>query len=148
MTIKATVKEVLEANRALRRINEEVRLPQKAAWRVARLLGQFKPVVVDFEMTQLKLYRDAGGVERGNGVEIAAVERGEDEPQADWLQRRAEHDDAVNGLGEQIRALQANEIDINYDPLPLSLFADEDSKTKKLYSANDFADAGPFIAED
>jgi hypothetical protein len=148
--VKCTVQEVRDAHRALRRINEEVRLPQKAAWRVSRLLAKLKPEVVSFEETQLKLFRDAGGVQTGGGVQIDAPERRDDENAMDWAARQKEHRGTLNKLNDELRDLNKNEVEIDYDPLLLALFEDDDTTPKdkrRQFSANDFADVGPFICE-
>ena len=149
--ISSTVAEVREAFRAFRRINEEVRLPQKAAWRIARLLNKLKPEVLAFEEAQLKIYTDAGGQQGGGGIEIVAPEREEGEAAETWAARQQAHRDKLNALSAELRALNRNEVEIDYDPLPISLF-DEDDKTlpekRRLFSANDFADCGPFITGD
>lgn len=149
--IKATVQQVRDAYRAFTRINEEVRLPQKPAWRVARLLGQLKPVVRSFEETQLKLFKNAGGVQGDRGISIPALEREEGEPAADWKGRQDERRELINELNDEIKRLNDEEVEINYDPIPISLFEDEDKtppEKRRQFSANDFADAGPFLVED
>jgi len=148
--IKATVQEVLDSHKAFRRINEEVRLPQKAAWRVARLLNKLKPEVKNFEEAQLKLFMDAGGVQSGGGVQLEALEREDDESSAEWAKRQKEHRDTLNKLSDEMRGLSKNEVEIDYDPIPLVLFEDDEktpAEKRRQFSANDFADAGPFLVE-
>ena len=151
MPVKTTVQEVRDAYRAFKRISEEVRLPQKPAWRIGRLLNRLKPVVVDFEETQLQLYRGAGGYENGRGVEIKVPIREEGEDPVVFMERQRDHEAAVARLAEEIRALSGEEVEIDYDPIPLSLLQD-DATTKpdkrRQFSPNDFADAGVFIVDD
>jgi hypothetical protein len=148
--ITATVQEVRLAFVAISRINEEVKLPQKAAWRVSRLLGQLKPVVADFETTQLKLFKDAGAQEKGGGLELKPPERnGEDDLK--WTAVLAEHEKAVNELNTEMRALNEQVVEINYDAIPLSLFDDPPDtpvEKQRVFYANDFLNAGQFIRED
>lgn len=149
--ITATVEEVRNAYRAFRRINEETRLPQKPAWRISRLLGKLKPVVVSFEETQLKLFLDAGGHQAGGGVQIDGPEREEGEPAADWRKRFADHREKLNKLNEEIRALNAENVEIDYDAIPLALFEDDEktpAEKRRQFSANDFADCGQFITDE
>ena len=148
--IKTTVEQVRAAHKAFRRINEEVRLSQKAAWRVARLLNQLKPVVRDFEETQLKLFLDAGGVQTGGGAQLEAIERLDDESSSEWATRQKNRRETLNGLSNDIRELNKNEVEINYDSIPLTLFEDDEktpAEKRRQFSANDFADAGPFLTE-
>lgn len=140
--IKATVNEVRDAFRALRRINEEVRLKHKAAWRVARLLNKLKSALKDFEEAQLKLFTDAGGVPEGNGITLREPVRGKDMADLDWNAAMQAHKDKVTALGKELKALGMEEVEIDYDPIPCSLF-DDDMKV----SANDLADAGRFLTE-
>lgn len=139
--IKCTVQECRDAHRALRRINEEVKLPAKAAWRVARLLSKLKSIVADFEEAQLKMFLQAGGVQVGNGVQIEALTRGEEESQPDWEKRQAERKAALDKLSEEIRTLTKAEESIDYDAIPLSLFGEA------AMLANDLADVGPFVTD-
>ena len=150
MTIKATVEECRLAYGALRRINEEVRLPQKPAWRVSRLMGKLKPVVTAFEETQLKLFRDAGGTEEGRGITLKAPERGDDEASDAFEARMQEYRDAIGRLNDELRALNREDNEIDYDPVPLEMFADSDKipeEKRMRFSANDFMDCGPFLKE-
>lgn len=147
--IKASVEEVRAAYRALRRINEEVRLTGKAAWRVSRLLNKLKPEVVSFEEAQLALFRGAGGSHAGGGIQIEPPARGDDESQADWDAKLKEHKERINKLNDNLMALNKESVEIDYDPLPLSLFDDDSMPKEKQprFSANDFADLGQFLTE-
>lgn len=140
--MEATVEEVKDAFRALSRISEENRLVAKSAWRVSRMLGKLKPVVKDFEHTQLKLYRDAGGVQSGNGIVIEPPARDDDESETDYRARLDAHNQKMNSLIDQMQELGAEKVSIDYDPLPFSLLGDE----SKL-SPNDLSALGPFITE-
>lgn len=140
--IQATVQQVRDAHRSFRRINEEVRLPAKAAWRVARLLNKLRTEVVAFEQTQLKLFRDVGGVEHNGGVTLREPERADKETDVALAQRMTEHHATVSRLSDAIRNLNNETVEIDYDPIPLEFFED------RPVSANDFADAAPFIRED
>lgn len=149
--IKAKVEEVRAAYKAFLRIAEENRLPQKPAWRVSRLLGKLKPVVRDFEQTQLRLFRDAGGVERNGGIVLEGPARMEFDTDAEWQAKLDKHNQAVNDLNTQFRGLNAEEVEIDYDALPVNLFEDAENvpaEKRMRFSPNDFADAGPFIKEE
>jgi hypothetical protein len=149
--IKATVQEIRDAFSAFTRMNEEVRLPQKAAWRVARLMGKLKPVVTSFEETQLKLMKDAGGKANDTGFAITAEPRKDGETEAEYRTRMEEHRIVVDTLFEELKALGKEEVEIDYDPIPLSFFADSDKiaeEKRPRFSANDFLKAGSFIKED
>lgn len=139
--MKATINECREAYPALRRINEEVRLKQKAAWRISRLLGKIKAEVVDFEGVQTKLFMDAGGVVVGNSISIPPPVRAA-EDDATWEDLKVKHKEKVAALGKELTALGNEEVEISYDPISMTLF-EEDVKI----SANDLADAGPFLVE-
>jgi len=150
MSIKAKVEEVRTAYGALRHMNDEIRLPQAAAWRVARLMGKLKPIVADYEEAQLKLFKDVGGIASQQGINIPPLERGEDESAKDWKKRQDERRADIDALNEAMRELNKNEVEVDYDPLPLNLFEDKEDTPedkKKKFSANDFADLGPFITE-
>ena len=150
MSLKATIEEARLAYGALRRMNESVKLPQKPAWRVARLMGKLKPIVTDFEETQLKLFKDAGGEQAGNGVQIPPLERREDEPSSSWEARQKERRETIAKLNDDLRELNKTEVDVDYDAIPLSMFEDKEGtpEDKKMrFSANDFHDLGPFITE-
>lgn len=148
--ISVTVEQIRLAYGALRRINEETKLPQKAAWRLARLLGKMKPIMVDFEQAQVKIFLDAGGYHSGNGVSIDAPVRGEDETAEAWATRQKTHRELVNKLNDDVKKLNDEVEEIDYEPIPMSLFED-DEKTpvdkRRVFRANDFADAMPFLAE-
>lgn len=116
------------------------------------MLKKLLPEIESFEETQLKLLRDAGGVERDGGVALESPKRGDDEAQAAFDMRQADYHAKVNGLNKQLRALGKNKVKIEYDPIPLSLFAVKDDEKlpadrRMRFSPNDFADAGPFITE-
>lgn len=145
--IDCTVQEVRDAYRAFKRIGEETRLPQKAAWRISRLMGKMKPILADFEEAQKKLFLDAGGAVSGAGVEIRPPERGTDETDEAWDAKLKEHRDTMNRLSQDIAALTKEKAQIDYDPLPLTMLDDDDPKRAQRFSFNDLADAGPFIAE-
>lgn len=138
--LKVTVQQAREAYRALRRVNDEVRLPAKAAWRVGRLLTKVKAVVADFEQTQLKLFLQHGGVQSGNGVTISEPLRN-GESDEDWTSIMAKHMAKIAEVNAQLKVLNGEPVEIDHEPISIALF--EDAKV----SANDLADAGPFVAE-
>lgn len=144
--ISCTVEDVRSAYRAFRRIGDEVRLPQKAAWRVSRLISKLKPIVVDFEETQRKLFLDAGAAAMGGLVQIEPLVRGS-ESDDEWVARLEKRRDTVNQLNSDIAALTKEGVSVDYDPIPLSLFKGTDNKDTAI-SPVDFSDAGPFIIED
>ena len=148
--ITATLQEVREAHQALRSINSYTRLTSDPAWKVSRLLGKLKRLVVDYEETQLKLYKDAGGLENMGGVALDIAPRSKDESEEYFATRVRDHRVKVDGLLAELRALNKQQVEIESDPLPLSLFKDRDNTPdaeQKKYNANDFVDAGVFIKE-
>ena len=148
--LNVSVNEVRLAYNAFRRMNEEIRLQQKPAWRVSRLLGKLKPVVASFEETQLKLYNDAGGIEGGGGIQLTLTPKGENETAESFSARQKEFSAKVSALNNDLRELGEESVDVDYDPLPWSMFDDAPnaSEDKKLkYNPNDLADAGPFLIE-
>ncbi len=152
--IKATVVEVNTAFGAFTRIFEETKLDGKAAWRVARLLGQLKIHVKAFEKGQSKLYKDAGGMVDQRGVSMFVLSgQQKDENLEDWVKRRDAYRDKTNTLHEQIDAMLDEAVEINYDAIPLSLLPkerknDKGDKEPVEYRATDLANAGPFLIDD
>lgn len=149
--IKTTVGECVTAYRALRRINEEVRLPQKPAWRIARLLNKIKSVVVDYDATQDKLFRDAGAVPADGGLRLEDPKREDGETLDTFQKRKQNYLTSLNNIHAEQQALGKESVEIDYDLIPLSLLQD-DEKTdapgkQRRYSANDFADASSFFSE-
>jgi len=144
--ITATVKEICDAYRAFCRIGE-VRLPPKAAWRVSRILSKLKLVVIDFEETQKKLFLDIGGELTTTGVQILPIERNKNENDEDWNKRLAKQRETLIKLNADMTALNKEEVKIDYDPIPLSLFNGHDEKNIFIAPC-DFADAGQFIQDD
>ncbi len=139
--ITCTVRDTTEGYGALRRIAES-QLPQKAAWRIARLINKVRVVIIDYEEAQLALYKKAGGVRGANAVEIPELTRYDYETDGEWAARVEVRRAKLEILHEELAALRKESVEIDYDPIPLSLFGDE-----AKFSANDFADAAPFLAE-
>lgn len=155
MTIKATVEEARIAFRAFTRINEEVRLHRDAAWSVARMLRKLKPHVLDFEQTQCKLYKDRGGLLTSDGsIILRLAPREESESQMAFAARETEHLKSVDKITSDLLEIGRKEIEIELDPIPLGLFREEKDDEKlpadkrRRYSANDFANCGPFISDE
>jgi len=146
--IKCTVKEVIAGYSALRRLNQQP-LPEKAAWRMARLLNKMKVVVLDFEETQIKLFIDAGGVRDMEGIGFPALVRADLDSDAVWNRRISHRQDTIADLQEKLSSLKKEEVEIDYNPVPTSLFAlpGKTPDDEARFSANDFADAAPFLAE-
>ncbi len=146
--IKATVQEVREAFRAFSVGIGTVSLPPKAAWRVARLITKLKPIVRDFEETQRKMLLDAGGVNEGGAIVLKLSPRKDDEKQEDFDKREAVHVALVTRLNEGMDELTKEEVEIAYDPIPLSLFENEKDPAKSPdLKPVDLANAGPFLTE-
>lgn len=149
--LKATVQECREAFIAFRRINEEVRLPQKPAWRISRLQTLLKPVCISFEETQQKLLTDAGATHGAQGLGLNPPVREVGEPNTDWVARDKAFSATLSEYLSAQKALNAEEVEINYDPIPLKLF-DDDEKTpadkRRQFSANDFMNCGKFLVEE
>lgn len=116
-------------------------IPAKASHRVSRLIVKLRSELRAFEEAQRKAFLAAGAVNEGGTLMMKAPERKDDESQADFDARVEAHKQAVNKLNEEINELLEQEVEIDYQPIPLSLF--EDSKLKP----NDLANAGPFISE-
>ncbi len=145
--ITSTVSEVRAAYRAFRRMGDELRLPQKAAWRVSRLLNKLKGVVVDFEETQLKLFLNAGATQSAGGLQLEALERGKSASDEAWNARLKERREITNKLNEDLMALNQEPVQIDYDAIPLSLFKGNGAQDL-MVAPVDFADAGSFIVDD
>lgn len=148
--IKTTVKRVREAYIGLSNINSGVKLRQKAAWRVARLLGKMKSIVEADEKTRNKLYIDVDAVQITGGWSIMAPEKKEGESPEAWTRRVEEHKQKLKKLREDLESQDEQEVEIDYDLLPLSLFVDEDQAREKenRYSANDLSLALEFFQDD
>lgn len=151
--IKATVEEVRDAYLALSRMFDEVKLGRDATWRVSRLLGQLKPVAKGFERSQAKLYLDMGGQKTAQGVVLSGIDRNEGESDAGWTERKNAFREKVNTLHDDVDGLLAQEVEINYDPIPLSMLpkkskGERGEEVDVEYRATDLAAAGQFIVDD
>mgnify|MGYP001559816172 FL=1 len=152
--IKTTIFGVRSAFLAFTRIFEETKLDQKATWRVSRLLGQLKQHVKDYERAMQKLYKDAGGIVDGRGISMDVLLPLQDgEELSDYEKRRDLYREKANGLSEALEALNDNEVEVNYDAIPLSILPkerknDKGEKEPIEYRATAFANAGPFIVDD
>lgn len=152
--IKATVSEVRSAFSAFTRIFEETKLDQKSTWRVSRLLGQLKQHVKDYERAMQKLYKDAGGIIDGRGISMDVLQPQQDGESLEAYEKRRDiYRDKANGLSEAIEDLNDNEVEVNYDPIPLTLLPkerknDKGEKEPVEFRATDFANAGPFLIEE
>lgn len=137
--IQATVQQALTAFPALQRLSA-VPLGAKAAWRLSRLLGKVKSVIIDFETTQKQIFLDAGGVVVGNQLSILEPMRnGQDD--AAWELFMNAHKAKIVALTEQMNELMSESIEIAYEPIDIGLFGDA------KVSANDLEEAGPFLKE-
>jgi len=152
--IKAKVSEVVSAFQAFSRIFEETKLDSKATWRVSRLLGKLKQVCSDHERSVKKLYRDAGATISGTGAVMMDGVRQQqpDEKPEEYEKRRNENRDKINNLSDEVDKLGDNVVDIDYDPISITLLPTErkNDKGEKIpveYRATDFANCGPFIVE-
>lgn len=148
--IEATTLDVREAYLALRRMNEETRLPEKAAWPVSRLMGKLKRAARDAEEDERTLFENAGAVADGQRMTMRGPERRQDESDEEFNARLAEHLANLRSLQAAQRAANQELVQIDCEPLRRSVFADaEGTKPEKLrlFSANDFLDAGPFIID-
>lgn len=152
--IKATVQEVRLAFAALSRIFEQTKLDQKSAWRISRMLGKLKGHVRDFERVQLKLYMDAGGIIDGRGITINPPQpKQADETLAEYERRLNEYRERTSRLSREIDALNECVVEVDYDPIPISLLPKERKNEKGEnepveYSVLDLVEAGPFIVDD
>jgi len=147
--IEATLQEVTLAYRALRRINDETRQPAKAAWRISRLLGKMSSPLKHYEEAQVKLILDAGGIRTVTGAMLQEPVRNGEDPET-WAKILEDDSRERLQLREQLTLLSEEKIKIEYDPIPLTMLDDDPAAPpdkKRGYSANDFADLGPFISE-
>lgn len=151
--IKTTVVVVRDAYVAMGRIFEEVKLGEEVTWDVARMLRKMKPIVRDFDSTQTKLYRDAGGQSTGQGVVLLGIDRRNGESDAQWSARKDEYRKVVNDLHESIERMLAKEVVIDLSPintkdLPKERRNERGEKEEVLYRATDIANAWPFLVDD
>ena len=150
MAIECTLKDLLLAHKALRRINEEARLDAKSAWTVARMLRKMKPELSDHDDAVRKLTLDAGGQVTGFGqLGIEPIVRDKKESDATFLARVEARRLRLEALYKGVENLSEQKVSIDLDPLPLSIFtaAAEGAPALKV-SGNDLADLGPFLADD
>lgn len=148
--IKAKISEVVAAFTALRKLNEEIRLGQDPAWKMAAMLRHLKPTVEDYETVQLKLYKDAGGVESGNGIQMNLEPQGDEEKAEDFAARRKAFIAMTSRLNDELREMGKREVEIERDPLTLAMFTDPPNTPddrKMTFNPNWLADAGPFLTE-
>ena len=89
MSIKATVLEIRQSYRALRRVNEEVRFPWEAAWDIGKVLNKLRPIVILFEEQQTKLFKDRGAVPSDQGLKLEDPIRRDGEPDDEFTRRSA-----------------------------------------------------------
>ena len=148
--MKATVQECRDAFKAFSGPGGigSVVLPAKAAWRVSRLISKLKPVVRDFEETQRKLIIDAGGRESGGMIELKNDPKGKTESDADFKAREAAFLQQINDHTKAVEELTKEEVEVDYESIPLSLFENEREPDKSpALKPMDLANAGPFIQE-
>lgn len=154
MGVKATISDVRQAFSAFTMINEQVKLGQDAAWSVARMLRKLKGHIKDFERTQLKLYKDAGGYVEGMGVQMRALDPLQPgEKIEDYDKRFDAHRAKVNALSAEIEALNEREVDVELDPIKLSLFPkkrknDKGEEVDVDYNGTHLANCGPFLVKE
>lgn len=148
--IETTLSDLYTAHKALRHINEEVRLPARAAYRVSRLLAKMTSQLRSYDESQVKLIVDAGGARTPMGAALNPPEKIDGESVSEFQKRLQEDARRRVELTEQLRALGLEVVKIDYDPIPLSFFDDDPNsppEKRRVYSSNDFADLGPFISE-
>jgi hypothetical protein len=145
--IKTTVGELVVAYRAFRRMGEELRLPQKAAWRVSRLTSKMKSAAEQMGETEQKLIKDAGGFVRGDQVVFNPPERVDGMKAEDYSKLLTEHKAKMIQFAEDMKAQNKEEVEIDYDPISLSLFDRPGDEKGQGFSFNDIQDAGPFLTE-
>jgi hypothetical protein len=146
--ITCNIREATIGYGALRRIAQTT-LPQKGAWRVARLINKIKAVVVEFEETQTELFLNAGAVRTQAGVELPELVREDHESDIEWGVRVDRRRQLISTIHSEIEAARKKEVEIDYDPIPTTLFEKPGKKPEEEvdFSANDFADAAPFLTE-
>lgn len=158
--IKATIQDVRDAFGALTRLNEETKLGQDAAWSVARMIRKLKTHVKEYERVQLKMYKDHGGIVVGNGIEIPPMQPraiGKEgfftESLEDYEKRFDVYRERANKLSNELEGANAREVDVELEPLKLSIFPkkhknDKGEEVETNYNGNHFANAGPFIVRE
>jgi hypothetical protein len=147
--IKATVQEIRDAFVGFRNLGAKVRLPEKAAWRVGRLVSKLKAVVIQFEERQLEIFQQAGGVQTGGGIEIQPPTRLHDDSEDAWQDKLKAHREKMKDIAARIRTINAEIEEIDYDRLPRNLFkwTAEDKPDAREFSWNDLSDIGDFIID-
>jgi hypothetical protein len=141
--MKVTIREIQEAYGAFERVLKE-KLPAKAAWRCSRLLVKVKSELRKFEEFQRDLYLKAGGISQGAQVLIQRPAKKKDETDEAFAERVTAYMKTSHELTTTIKALLDEEISIDYEPIPLALFALEGIKLAPF----DLAELGPFICSD
>lgn len=151
--IKAKLSDARNAFIAFSRIFEETKLGQDPTWAVSRMLRHLKGHVKDFDRAQSKLYRDRGGVVVGNGVQMQTLqERDKNESLAEFEARFQSYRENCNALADEIEDLTDRDIEVDLDPIPMSIFPKKRKNEKGeeeeiLYRATDIANAGPFVTD-
>jgi hypothetical protein len=151
--IKAKLADAPSAFLAFSRIFEETKMGQDPAWVVSRMLRHLKGHVKDFDRTQSKLYRDRGGVVVGNGVQMQAFQdRDKNESLEAFELRFKAYWENCNALADEIEALRDRDIEVDLDPISMSIFPKKRKNEKGeeeeiLYRATDIANAGPFVTD-
>lgn len=148
--IKAKLSEVIAASRALQKINTEVRLQADLAWSVARMVRKMRDEVKAHEAAVRTVIRGAGGKMQGNGMlAIPSMEpRAGGETKESFDARVAQFQDTLEKVFSEIEILDAKEVEIDLATLKVVDFTDKrdiPEKERRVYSANDFADLGPFL---
>lgn len=149
--------DVRQAFTAFTMLSDSTKLGADAAYSIARMVRKLKGHVKDFERAQVKLYKDAGGIVAGNGIEVPQFVPRETndkgvftESREDFEKRFEAHRVKVNGLSEELEKLNEREVEVELEPIKLSLFPkkrknDKGEEVEVEYNANHFANAGPFI---
>lgn len=142
--IKTKLSEVREAFDALISIGG-VALPPKAAYRVARLISKLQSACSALDETHGKLILGAGGVYEHGVVVVKGIARNEGESDEDYLKRETAHLAKIAQLKKDVQELMSEDIEIDSDPIPLSLFDHENPERVARLRPVDIANAGPFI---
>lgn len=102
--IEATLREVVEAYPVLEKVGQE-KLPPKAAWRVARLLAKLRSEHRDYSKVRLEAFKKYGESEDGGQTYTVPLEK-------------------HAALNEELEQVLAENVKIDYEPIPLELFGE------------------------
>ncbi len=156
MTIEVTLERAIAAHRAFTRIGT-AELPPKAAYRVARLIAKLRSEELAFNDAHAALLKSKGGKSTGAGAAPPEPpKREKDETDEAFAAREEAYKALMVDLTEELVKMSEENVKIEYDPIPLTLFEKtepvdpSDPKARALKSnikPNDLADVLDFVAD-